>query len=258
MKRFFQILFTLLFVAGVVTLAGYIYWKHINSPVKSLIIHISRPSPEKGFIAKQDIAGLVQNKLEVKETKIKEVDYQDLENSLQANPWIYTADVFTDIEGNLIVNVKEKEPVLRIFPETGKGYYLDKEGNVVPLSTHYAPRVPVANGYIKTQILPGHQNIYDTIYKTNDLKELLYLTTSLTKYPFAENLIGELYMNSKGELDMVPLFGSKLIHLGDTSATEQKLENLIAFYKKALLYEGWDKYKTLNLKYKNQIICTKN
>ena len=116
----------------------------------------------------------------------------------------------------------------------------------------------ISNGYINTQPLAGHDNIFDTVYKTKELRELLLLAGNISKFPFAEALTGEIYRNSKGEYDLVPAFGCDFIRLGDTSELEDKLENLIAFYKKAYVYEGWDKYKSLNLKYKNQIICTKN
>jgi cell division protein FtsQ len=35
-----------------------------------------------------------------------------------------------------------------------------------------------------------------------------------------------------------------------------KLENLKLFYQKALPKVGWERYSSINLKYKNQIVCT--
>ncbi len=257
MKRFFNILFSLLFATGIVALAGYIYWNHLNSPLKTTIIRINRPH-DSGFLDKKEFTKQISNELKNKTKKIKDIDCQEIEKTIKKNPWIQEADVFTDIEGNLIINVKEKDPLLRIFPKNNEGFYLDKDGNIIPLNTKYAPRVMVANGYINTKVVNNHYNIYDTVYKNNNLRDVLYLTKTLAKYPFAEKLIGEIYINSMGEIDMVPLIGTNIIRLGDTCNTGKKLENMIVFYQKALKYEGWNKYKILNLKYNNQIICTKN
>jgi len=37
----------------------------------------------------------------------------------------------------------------------------------------------------------------------------------------------------------------------------EKFENLRSFMQIALPREGWDHYSFINLKYKNQIVCTK-
>ncbi len=258
MGRFLKILVSVLFVAAIATLAGYVYYKHVNQPVGEVVIHIAR-SGEKGFLDRNNIEEVVEKFLKVNDTvKIKDLDYEAIEEEINKNPWVGKSDVFTDIEGNLIVNVSERKPVLRVFPKRGKGFYIDKNGDVIPLSRKYAPRVMVANGYIKTSLIKGHDNIYDTVYKSDELKELLYLVKNISEYPFVNALAGEIYLNSRGEYDIVPSFGCDYIKLGDTSGLDNKMENLIAFYKKAYVYEGLDKYKILNLKYNNQIICTKN
>jgi cell division protein FtsQ len=256
MKRFFQILFSVLFVAGITTLMGYVYYKHIQQPVKAITIHVERKDKE-GFLSKEDILQKVKNIIPG-ETRIKDIDYEAIEKLINHSPWVAESDVFTDIDGDLMINVKEKQPVLRVFPQNSKGFYLDINGNIVPLSSRYAPRVLVANGYLKTKPVAGHPNIYDTVYKSKELRQLLAISRSVSGYPFLNALIGEIYLNSLGEVDLVPTFGADIIRIGNTSGLNEKLENLIVFYKKALVYEGWNKYQTLNLKYKDQIICTKN
>jgi len=95
-------------------------------------------------------------------------------------------------------------------------------------------------------------------YKKEDLRKLLFVSKKLNRYPFLKSLISEIYLNSNREFDLIPIIGSQVIKLGDTTNIDHKLENLVIFYKRSLVYEGWDKYKTLNLKFRNQIICTKN
>lgn len=59
------------------------------------------------------------------------------------------------------------------------------------------------------------------------------------------------------QVEIVPRAGDQVIALGGIDAYEQKLDKLMSFYRKAVLYEGWDRYRYVNLKYKDQIVCVK-
>ena len=256
MKRFFQILLFSLFTASVVALMVYIYIIHEKEPMKKIEIQVARPT-EKGFVNKEEIYNNIKQHLS-DTNRLKDIDISLIEESLAKNPWIDNIDAYTDIDGNLIVNIKESIPVLRVFNQNGNSFFLDNNGKLLPLSKKYTPRLLVANGYIKTNPLKGHNYINDTVYKKDDLKKLLFITRKLNRYPFLKSLISEIYLNSKNEFDLIPIVGNQTIKLGDTVNITHKLENLIIFYKKSLVYDGWDKYKTVNLKYRNQIVCTKN
>ena len=52
------------------------------------------------------------------------------------------------------------------------------------------------------------------------------------------------------QVEIVPRAGDQVIALGGIDAYEQKLDKLMSFYRKAVLYEGWDRYRYVNLKYK--------
>jgi cell division protein FtsQ len=62
----------------------------------------------------------------------------------------------------------------------------------------------------------------------------------------------------KGDIEMVPRVGNQKIILGSADSLQTKFRNLLVFYKKAIPKVGWDTYKTINLKYANQIVCEKN
>jgi len=256
LKRFIQISLFILFTVSVAALMVYVYMLHRNEPLNKIEIHVARPS-EKGFLDKEEIYHYLYQYVSDTD-RLSNINTNLIEDSLWKNPWVDKVDAYTDIDGNLIINIKESEPVLRVFSPAGKSFFLDKTGKILPLSSKYTPRLTIANGYIKTLPLKGHDNIYDTVYKKEDLRKLLFVSKKLNRYPFLKSLISEIYLNSNREFDLIPIIGSQVIKLGDTTNIDHKLENLVIFYKRSLVYEGWDKYKTLNLKFRNQIICTKN
>jgi cell division protein FtsQ len=46
--------------------------------------------------------------------------------------------------------------------------------------------------------------------------------------------------------------------LGNADSLDVKFKNLLGFYKQALPKMGWEAYKTINIKYTNQVIGIKN
>jgi len=52
--------------------------------------------------------------------------------------------------------------------------------------------------------------------------------------------------------------GNHKILLGNADSLKIKFDNLLAFYKQALPKVGQDTYKTINIKYTNQVVGIKN
>jgi cell division protein FtsQ len=64
-------------------------------------------------------------------------------------------------------------------------------------------------------------------------------------------------VNKNTEFELVPKVGRHIIVFGDIDNMEKKFDKLIVFYKEGLNKTGWDKYKIINLKYENQVVCSK-
>jgi cell division protein FtsQ len=45
--------------------------------------------------------------------------------------------------------------------------------------------------------------------------------------------------------------------LGDAHDLDEKFRKLFAFYRYGLNKIGWNKYSIINIKFKNQVICSK-
>ena len=98
----------------------------------------------------------------------------------------------------------------------------------------------------------GNNNQFASI-----LNKLYYLASYVNKDKFLRSQIIQVYINKEGEIELVPRVGNHIIVLGDVNDLDEKFEKLMIFYKKALGYAGWNNYKTINLKYNNQIVCVK-
>jgi len=68
-------------------------------------------------------------------------------------------------------------------------------------------------------------------------------------------MIDCLSMSRDGRVTMVPRVGNHTIRLGKAENYEEKLNNLLVFYREAMPVVGWDKYKVVNVEYKGQVVC---
>jgi cell division protein FtsQ len=60
------------------------------------------------------------------------------------------------------------------------------------------------------------------------------------------------------QLELVPRAGNHIVLLGPLDGDElEKLNKLKTFYLGGLWHEGWSEYRYINIKYKDQVVCTK-
>ncbi|WP_346861594.1 hypothetical protein [uncultured Draconibacterium sp.] len=72
---------------------------------------------------------------------------------------------------------------------------------------------------------------------------------------FWDAQIEQVHVEKNGEVVLTPLVGDHIIELGKLDNYEEKLRNMKAFYKQVLADNNWNKYKTVSVKYKNQVIA---
>ena len=181
------------------------------------------------------------------------VDIHKLENALKANPYIQSAKVYADMNGVITVYVEQREPVLRILNVAGMDFYVDRAGLKMPVSANFTPHVLVANGFI----LEGFTGKVDTL-QTRLAKGLYQTALFIKKDTLWNDQMEQLFVNDYREIELVPRVGNHKIVLGSADSLETKFKNLLVFYKKAMPHVGWNAYKTINIKYTNQIVCVKS
>jgi cell division protein FtsQ len=60
------------------------------------------------------------------------------------------------------------------------------------------------------------------------------------------------------EFEMVPVIGNHIVKLGNGENIEQKFNRLFTFYKQVLSRTGFDKYKTVDVRFAGQVIGGKS
>ena len=196
---------------------------------------------------------LLENNGSLVGRNLDEINIHKLENVLKANPFIEYAKVYADMNGVIHVDIRQRKPLIRIINMANVNFYIDENGFKIPMSDNYTARVLVANGLIDEDF----SGKVDTL--SSKLARDLFRTAQFIKQDTLWNdQVEQLFVSPKGDIEIVPRVGDHKIILGTADSLDTKFRNLLVFYKKAIPKVGWDAYKTINLKYANQIIGEKN
>lgn len=241
----------LISLSGLITLMSFIEIK--KSSLKCKDVKVLLPG-KFNFIERDEVDRiLMQSAGAMVGTDLDEINIHKLENALKANPFIEFAKVYADMTGIIYVQIRQREPVIRVVNMANLHFYIDANGNKIPLSDNYTAKVLVASGFIEEDF----NGRVDTL-KTQMARDLYRTALYIKGDTLWDNQIEQLFVDLKGDIEMVPRVGSQKIILGSADSLQTKFKNLLVFYKKAIPKVGWDTYKTINLKYANQIVCEKN
>jgi cell division protein FtsQ len=238
-------------LSGLITLMSFIEIK--KSTLKCMDVKVLLPG-QFNFIERDEVDRiLMANAGSMVGRDLNEINIHKLENALKANPFIEFAKVYADMTGIIHVQIRQRDPVIRVVNMAKLQFYIDANGNKIPLSDNYTAKVLVASGFIEEDF----NGRVDTL-KTKMAKDLYRTALYIKGDTLWDNQIEQLFVDLKGDVEMVPRVGSHKIILGSADSLQTKFRNLLVFYKKAIPKVGWYTYKTINLKYVNQIVCEKN
>ena len=214
---------------------------------QSIVVNISSNSPR--FMDEDEIAGMIEKSGEpIVGQKLAAINIDRLERRLTTFTTLNNVEIFRKVDskgfsfvGKLVISVDERTPVIR-FKNNDEDYYLDHEGVRIPASPKYVERILIATGTIPDDVTQ---------------KELLKMADYINKDDFWRAQIEQVFVQANGELLAVPQVGDYLIEFGTPSDYERKLRNLKAVYQEGFKNRGWDKYKAISVKYRNQVVCTK-
>jgi cell division protein FtsQ len=258
-KRILSIVVWTISIAGLLVLLGFARENYRNTFVHDMHIRINRKA-NTGFLDTQTITNEV---IKVSDSligkQVKQLKPDHIKSHIHTNPWIAKSNVSTGIDGVFRVQLYEREALLRAYNSKGYTIYIDKNGILFPTSPNYTPRVLIASGYINFPILPkkGTAHLKDSLYINTRLSEIHLLTKTLQSNEFLEALVDQIYINSLGEFELSPKLGRATVIIGSLENLDEKLANMQLYYEKSAQNTEMLNYRSINMKYRNQIVCTK-
>ena len=181
---------------------------------------------------------------------MKEFDLSKMEDSLESNPWVSSAELYFDNNRVLHVKVEEREPIARVFTAKGNSFYIDTTLTRLPLSEKFTPRLPVFTGF------PSEK----TKWKGSDsilLNQMKDISLFLAADSFWMAQIDQIDINPQKQFVMVPKVGEHTILFGDGEDAAKKFRKLYAFYDEVMSKTGWNQYSTVHVGFRGQVVGTR-
>ena len=211
----------------------------MSKTVKKVVVEFS--AGDNNFLTHSIVNKLlIQNDSSVKNQAKSVIDLYKLEKTVSKNSYVENAAVFLTIDGTLKSIVKQRVPIARITDVNGS-YYIDKQGVKIPLSTSYSPRVMLVSG----------------VETDKDIDEILPLISYILEDNFLHKEVVGIKKFADAEYQFSVRSGNYKIDFGKLIEIDLKFKKLKAFYNKTFKDQTIQNYKMINVKYHNQVVCTK-
>ncbi len=212
---------------------------HKNRNLKKFNIIID-PLSKNHFINEEIIKNILFSRIENIEKKIGQLCILRMEKKLNNYPFIKKSEVFLSVDGTLNIKIWQKEPILRI-KDGNKEYYLTKDAENLELSPFYSSKVILAKGP----------------FSKKEKKDLIKFVNFINYDELLKNQIISIKKNDHNLFILIPKIGNHYIILGNIKNFKNKLNKLKAFYKQYLNKIDINRYKSIDLQYKDQVVAKK-
>lgn len=230
----------LLLILGI-ALFLYAFSSHRNSTRNIAKIEVNFDGEDALLMKPEAVNKLLIEKNGGSKSVAKEkLDLNKLEKSVNAHEMVEKSQIFVSVDGVLKAVVKQKTPVARVFDQSSS-FYLDNQGSPMPLSELHTARVPIVQGEIPKDKAEKVSAVLRKIQDDEFLKK---------------NITG-VEIGQKGNLKMSNRNFDYVIEFGMPENIDRKFENYKAFFQKASRDSVIKNYKKVNLKFTQQVVCTK-
>lgn len=244
-------------------------FKEYSEAVKFTEVKVNiSDSSRIGFVRKVDILRKLNSfNLKAGVTKIKDINLQKIENSLKSDSYIKQVEVYGDINGRLVIDIKQFMPMLRIINEGGTSYFVDEEYNVVEHRNFVGMKLPIVSQEANVISIEDIKNkkedkkSKDKLQKAKDrVSSIIRLLEFIEEDDIWGNMVSQVNLNRKGEVEIIPRLGNHVITFCDMDSVamyRDYFDKLYRFYKSQSENGVWSQYSNVNLKYRGQVVCKK-
>ncbi|HEV8506493.1 MAG TPA: hypothetical protein VGQ53_13870 [Chitinophagaceae bacterium] len=249
-RKIIFVALTLTACSGLVVLLVAAIGRRNHELCKDYVISI-QGAQKNLFINAKDIKKLLNSGTngKIKGEPITDFNLRKLEQLLEVSAWVKDANLYFDNREVLHVSIEEREPVARIFTTSGKSFYIDNEGERMPLSEMMSAKVPVFTNFPDKKVLSTKDSIL-----LNDIRKT---ASFILNDSFWMAQTEQIDIAEDRNFEMIPTIGNHIVKLGKGDDIDKKFHRLLIFYQQVLSKTSFDKYNVVDVQYTGQVIGSK-
>ena len=236
MKRYWYPLKMIVMAGLILFLMGFAHQRNTQRYCRDLSVKfVGNPQP---FIALDSVNKLlIQNNEPLSSIPKETLVLKEMEARLLQHPMVYQAQVFISIDGEIGAKIQTKKPIGRVIDNPS--FYIDEQGQPMPLSNLYTARVPIVTG--------------EVLLHLEALKKLLL---NIRQDEFLEPMVTEVAVDVQGNCQIKLRQEEYKLLLGPVSDVTEKFRNFKAFYQNMLKEQEQKQFKKVDLRFNNQVVAT--
>ncbi len=261
-KKIAHILFIIALAVGMFLLLGFAVESNKNIPCQKFVVNVNK-SCGHDFISADEVRNKIYSLVDTIEGRtVNNGLLKDIKSIVEGIPYAQNAHIYRTIDGEIRVNVSQRQPMLRVINRQNQSYYIDREGRLLPMNSNYTARVKVATGNIHLPYSPGtdlskEKNPEKLSASEKTMRNLYQLASFINDHKFWNAFIDHIAVLPNGEFELIPKNAVHVIEFGGIDQMEEKFRKLMVFYQNGLTRVGWYHYNRINLKFSNQVVCSK-
>jgi len=241
-KKVLIILIALVVIGYLIFFANYFSSSSDEKECQSFEVVI-KDSIDVKFVTAQEIENIVKKyNLYPVGKSFKNINTLAIRDTILTNKLIESANVYITSNSAIVATVQQRVPVLRVISGINGNFYVDKNRSIMPVSSEFTVYVPIATGFIDEEFAKG---------------DLFNFAMYLNNNPNWDAWIEQIVVKNNNEVELIPRAGDFRIIMGSLEDYPAKLNKFVRFIDGGLNVVGWNRYSEINLKYDNQVVCTK-
>ena len=212
-------------------------------------------SARMSFVSEADVKAVLDKEFGAFKGKaLDSLNLKKVEKALEATSAVLGCEAYVTDDGVMHVDVSQREPAVRFKTATG-GYYADERGFIFPLHQNFVSDATVVEGDIPMNIPEGFKGEPASPEEAAWLHDIIGMASFINSGRTWRGAFRRIVVGKGGELVLYPVKGKEIFLFGTPDGYEAKLGRMERYYTEIapVKEEGW--YKSVDVRYDNQIIC---
>ena len=185
---------------------------------------------------------------------IDSIDLTKVEMVVDSRSAVLKSQAYVTRDSMLNITVTQRKPVVRFQKKDG-GFYADAEGYIFPLQSSYASHVQIIDGAIPLAANSGYKGGIENPDERAWFKKIMNVVNYMEGSKVWKGKIVQIHVLENGELILVPREGNEKFLFGQPGSVEEKFSKMERYYTTIIPEKGSNKYKTVDVRFDNQIVC---
>ena len=207
------------------------------------------------FVSEQDIRDYLDSRYgSFIGQRLDSVGLARIEEILESRSAVMDCEAWTTGDGVLHVDITQRAPVLR-FQDGERGFYVDAEGYIFPLHPTYTAPVPVVEGAVPVDVPAGYKGEAPGERERQWIAGVLDLNRYISASRNWKGRVSACQVRRDGEIVLKLEDRQEQFLFGQPEDIPAKFGRIERYLGVIAPNFGEGHYRTVNVKYNQQIIC---